>query len=78
MTANVNTYAVVVCGKDKVNPVSFSWKWGEDEFPIVDQYADLGVQISKDCSLGSTHSKSIRKDVGEMDAILTGWRLHTI
>ena len=33
MTANVNKCAVVVCNKDKVNPVKFKWKWGEGELP---------------------------------------------
>ena len=50
MTANVNKCALVVCNEDKVNPVNFKWKWGEDELPIVDQYIYLGVEISKDCS----------------------------
>ena len=32
MTANVKECAVVVvCDEDKVNPVNFSWKWGEDD-----------------------------------------------
>ena len=30
VTANVKKCAVVVCIEDKVNVVSFSWKWGED------------------------------------------------
>ena len=29
---------IVVCNEDKVDPVNFEWKWGEDELPIVDQY----------------------------------------
>ena len=37
VTANAETCAVVVCNEDKVNPVNFKWKWGEDELPIVDQ-----------------------------------------
>ena len=32
---------VVECSEDKVNRVNFSWKWGEDEFPIVDRYTHL-------------------------------------
>ena len=36
--ANVKKCAVVVCNKDKVNLVTFNWKWGEDELPIADQY----------------------------------------
>ena len=47
MTANVKKCAVVVCNEDKVNPVTFKWKWGEDELPIADQYTYLGVEISK-------------------------------
>ena len=43
-------FAVVVCHEDEVNPVNFKWKWGEDELPIVDQYAYLGVDISKVCA----------------------------
>ena len=33
---NVKICAVVVCYKGKVNPVTFEWKWVEDEFPIAD------------------------------------------
>ena len=36
VTANVKTYAVVVCNEGKVHTAKFSWKWGEDELPIVD------------------------------------------
>ena len=50
VTANVKKCAVVVCIEDKVNPVTFKWKWGGDELPIVDQYTYLGVEISNDCS----------------------------
>ena len=50
VTANVKKCAVVVCNEDKENPVTFKWKWGEVELPIVDQYTCLGVEISKDCS----------------------------
>ena len=46
-TANVKNCAVVVCNEGKVNPVTFKWKWGEDELPIADQYTYLGVEISK-------------------------------
>ena len=48
VTANVEKCAVVVavvCIEDKVNPVRFKWKWGEDELPIVDQYAYRSVDI---------------------------------
>ena len=37
----------VVCNEDKLKPVTFKWKWGEDELPIADQYTYLGVEISK-------------------------------
>ena len=47
VTANIKTCPVVVCNEDKVNPVTFEWKWGEDELPITDQYTYLGVEISK-------------------------------
>ena len=36
VTANVKKCAVVVCNEDKLNPVTFKWKWGEDELPVVD------------------------------------------
>ena len=29
-------YAVVVCNEDMVNPVTFKWKWGENELLIAD------------------------------------------
>ena len=38
VTANMKNCAVLVCNEDKVNPVNFKWKWGEDELPIADQY----------------------------------------
>ena len=50
VTTNVKMCAVVVHDEDKMNPVNFKWKWGEDEPRIVDQYTYLGVEISKDCS----------------------------
>ncbi|MEP2874451.1 MAG: reverse transcriptase domain-containing protein [Hyphomicrobiales bacterium] len=80
VTANVKKCAVVVCNEDKVNPVNFSWKWGEDELPIVDQYTYLGVEISKDCSWDTHIAKVIGKgkaQVGKMDAILTDSNLDT-
>ena len=46
---------------NKVNPVRFSWKWGEDEFPIVDQHTYLGVEISIDCSLDTLIANVIGK-----------------
>ena len=48
MTANVKKRAVVVRNEDKVSPVNVKWNWGDDELPIVDQCAYLGVEISKD------------------------------
>ena len=43
MTANVKKCAGLVCIKEKVNPVTFKWKWGEDELPSADQYTYLGI-----------------------------------
>ena len=80
VTANVKICAVVVCNEDKVNPVNFRWKWGEDERPIVDQYTYVGVEISKDCSWDAHIAKVIGKDksqVGKMDVILTDPHLDT-
>ena len=73
MTANVKECAVVVCNEDKVNPVNFKWKWGEEELPIVDQYTYLGVAISKDCFWDAHIATVIGKgksQVGKTDAIL--------
>ena len=73
-------YAVVVCNEDKVNPVNFKWKRGEDELPIVGQYPFLGVEISKDCSWGAHIANVIGKgksQVGTMDATLTDPHLDT-
>ena len=50
VTANVRKCSVVVCNEDKINTVTFNWKWGEDDLPIVDRYTYLGVEISKNCS----------------------------
>ena len=81
VTANVKKCAVVVqYDKDKVNPVTFKWKWGEDELPIADQYTHLGVEISKECSWDAHIAKGIEKGkahVGKMDAILTDSHLDT-
>ena len=57
MTTNVKKCAVVVvCNEeDKVKPVTFKWKWGEDELPIVDRYTYLGVEISEILLLRCTH-----------------------
>ena len=46
---------------DKVNPVNFKWKWGEDELLIADQYTYLGVDISKDCSWDAHIHSEINK-----------------
>ena len=80
VTANVKKCAVVVCNEDKVNPVTFKWKWGEDELPIADQYTYLGVEISKEWSWDAHIAKVIGKGkahVGKMDAILTDSHLDT-
>ena len=74
VTVNVKKCAVVVGNEDKVNPVNFSWKFGEDELPMVDQYTYLGVDISKYFSWDTHIAKVIGKGkahVGKMDAILT-------
>ena len=60
VTANVKKCAVVVCNEDRVNPVAFKWKWGEDELPIVDQYTYLGVEISKGCPWDAHIAKVIQ------------------
>ena len=54
----------------EVNPVTFKWKWGEDELPIADQYTYLGVKISKECSWDAHIEKVIGKGkalVGKMN-----------
>ena len=52
VTANANKCAVVTCDDDSENPVTFRWKRGKCELPIIDQYSRsyLGVEISQDCS----------------------------
>ena len=63
-----------------MNPVNFQWKWGEDELPIVEQYAYLGVDISNDCFWEAHIAKVIGKgksQVGKTDAILTDPHLDT-
>ena len=77
MTANANKCAVVVCNKDKGNPVILKWNWGEDELWIVDQYTYLGVDISKDCSWDAHTTGKGKSQVGKMDAILTDPHLDT-
>ena len=74
MTTNVKKCAVVVCNEDKVNPVNFKWKWGQEELPMVDQYTYLDVEISEDGSWDAHIAKVTGKgnsQVGKMDAILT-------
>ena len=80
MTANGKTCAVVISNEDKVNPVNFKWKRGEDELLIVDQCTYLGVEISKDCFWDGHIAKVIGKgesQVGKMDAIVTDPHLET-
>ena len=63
-----------------MNPVTFKWKWGEDELPITDQNTYLGVEISKDRSWDAHIAKVIgmgKAHAGEMDAILTDSHLDT-
>ena len=59
VTAHVNGRAVCLCNKEKVNPVHFSRKWGEDELPIVDQYTYLGVDTKQKRSWGKRVAKTI-------------------
>ena len=66
--------------EDEEKPVTFKWKWGEDELPIADQYTYLGVEIPKEYSWDSHIAKVIIKckaHVGKMDAILTDSHLDT-
>ena len=67
-----------------MNPVNFSWKWAEDELPIVDQYVrNLGVEISKDCSSDAHVAQAIgkgkiintRRQVGCAPNRLAPWQL---
>ena len=59
VTANLKRCAVVVCNEDKVKPVTFKLKWGQDELPIADQYTYLGVEISKGCTWDAHIAKVI-------------------
>ena len=44
LTMSVEKCAVVVRNEaNKVNPLTFKWKWGEDKLPIVDQYRYLSL-----------------------------------
>ena len=63
-----------------MNPVTFKWKRGEDDLPVVEQYRYLGVDISKDCSRDAHRANVIGKgelQVGKMNAILTDSHLET-
>ena len=74
LTANVKKCIVVVCNEEKVNPVTFKGRWGEDELLISDQYTYLGVKISTECSRDVRIVKVIGKGnahTHKMDAILT-------
>ena len=80
VTVNVKKCAVVVCNEDKVNPVTLKGKWGEGELPIANQYAYLGVEISKGCSWDAHIAKVVgqgKAHVGKMDEILTDSHLDT-
>ena len=59
---------------NKVSPVTFKWKWGEGELPIVDQVTYLARRPKKVFSWDVHRAKVIRKGnahIGKMDAILT-------
>ena len=76
---NANACAVVVCRKYKLDPVIFTWNWGDNGIPIVDQYTYLGADISKYC-FWDTHSELLGKgkyQVGRMDAVLADSHLDT-
>ena len=69
---------VVVCNADNGNPVTFKWKRSEDELPISDQYAYLGVEMSKKCAWDAHIANVIgtgEAHVGKVDAISTDLRL---
>ena len=62
-----------------MNPVTFKWRWGEDELPIADRYTYFGVDISIDCFWDAHTAKVVRNGevrVGKMDEILTDSHLH--
>ena len=76
MTANVNKCAVGVCNANKVNPVSFGWKWGVDELPIAGQYTyhTLAERSQKTAAGTHAYQKVIGKGkahIGIRDAIPT-------
>ena len=63
-----------------MNLLSFKWKWGEDELPIVEQYTYLCEEIPKYSSCDAHIGKEIGKgksQEGKMDAILTDPHLDT-
>ena len=55
------TTNVKKCDEEKESPVIFSWKWGEEELPIVDQYTYLGVKNDHHPDLGIHTNKVNRK-----------------
>ena len=61
MESDSERVRVVVCNEDKANPVTFNWRWGEDDLPIVVQYTYLGVEMPKDCSWDAHVAKVIGK-----------------
>ena len=79
-TTNVKKCAVVVCNEYEVSTKRFSWEWGEDELPIVDEYSYLGVDIKKQYYWDTHIARVIGKGkahVGKMDATLTNSHLDT-
>ena len=64
-----------------MNPVTFKWKWGENELPIADQYMCLDVENSTERSWDAHTAKVTGKGkahVGKVDAILSDSHLDTI
>ena len=61
VTAMVKKCAVVVCNEDSVNPVTFKWKWVEEELPIVDNLYVPWRRDLKGLLLGCTQNESNRK-----------------
>lgn len=49
VTADASKCAVDVCNADRESPVDIKRKWGEEGLPI-DQYTQLVVEISTNCS----------------------------
>ena len=52
---------VVVYTEDKVNPVTLKQKWGNDGLSNVNQYTNLGMDVSKDSSW-NTHIAEAMKN----------------